>query len=26
VIDAFGVYADPALSALLQGVAIREAA
>ena len=26
VIDAFGVYADPALSALLQGVAMREAA
>ena len=26
VVDAFGVYADPALSALLQGVAIREAA
>ena len=26
VVDAFGVYSDPALSALLQGVAIREAA
>jgi hypothetical protein len=26
VIDAFGVYSDPGLGALLQGVAIREAA
>ena len=26
VVDAFGVYSDPALSALLQGVAIRKVA
>jgi hypothetical protein len=26
VVDAFGVYSDPALSTLLQGVAIRQAA